>query len=45
MTYIEDNQILVINMAFISSSEEKIVYFMSDRAANEIYIFSLHSME
>ena len=28
-----------MKMTFISSSEEKIVYFMSGEATNEIYIF------
>ena len=29
----------LLNMAFISSSEVKILYFMSGEATNEIYIF------
>ena len=32
-------------MPFISSSEAKNAYFMSGKATNEIYIFSLHEMK
>ena len=32
-------------MPFISSSEAKNAYFMSDEATNEINIFSLHEMK
>ena len=42
---IEDIQIFEMNMPFISSSEVKKAYFMSDEATNEIYIFSLHEMK
>ena len=38
-TYIEDIQILGMNMPFISSSEAKNAYFMSGEATVEIYIF------
>ena len=38
-------QIIGMNMPFISSSEAKNAYFMSDKATNEIYIFSLHSLK
>ena len=34
-----------MNMPFISSSEAKNAYFMSGKAMNEIYIFSLHEMK
>ena len=34
-----------VNMAFISSSEVKNVYFISTEGTNEIYIFSLHEMK
>ena len=44
-TYIEDIQIFGMNMPFISSSEAKNAYFMSCKAMNEIYIFSLHEMK
>ena len=43
--YIEDIQIFGKNMPFISSSEAKNAYFMSDFATHEIYIFSLHLMK
>ena len=43
--YIEDIQIFGMNMPFISSSEAKNAYFMSGKATNEIYIFSLHEMK
>ena len=42
---IEDIQIFWMNMPFISSSEAKNAYFMSGKATNEIYIFSLDEME
>ena len=42
--YIEDIQIFGINMPFISLSEAKSAHFMSGKAMNEIYIFSLHEM-
>ena len=32
-------------MPFISSSEAKNAYFMSGKATNEIFIFSLHEMK
>ena len=38
-------QIFRMNMLFISSSEAKNAYFMSDEATNEIYIFSLQEMK
>ena len=41
-SYIEDIQILGMNMPFITSSE---AIFMSGEATNEIYIFSLHEMK
>ena len=44
-TYIEDIEILGMNMPFISSSEAKNAYFMSGEATVEIYIFSLHVMK
>ena len=43
--YIEDIQIFGMNMPFISSSEGKNAYFMSGKATNEIFIFSLHEMK
>ena len=43
--YIEDIQIFGMNMPFISSSEATNAYFMSGKATNEIYIFSLHEMK
>ena len=43
--YIEDIQIIGVNMPFISSSEAKNAYFMSGEATNEIYIFSLNEMK
>ena len=42
---IEDIQIFGMNMPFISSREAKNAYFMSAKASNKIYIFSLHSMK
>ena len=42
--YVEGIQIFGMNMPFISSSEAKNAYFMSGKATNEIYIFSLHEM-
>ena len=39
---IEDIQIFGMDMTFISSSEAKNLYFMSGRATNEIYNFSLY---
>ena len=45
MKDIEDIHIFGMNMAFISSSEAKKLYFMSGEATNEIYIFSLHEMK
>ena len=41
---IEDIKILGMKMPFISSSEVKNAYFISGKATNEIYIFSLHEM-
>ena len=43
--YIEDIQSFGMNMPFISSSEAKNAYFMSGKATNEIYIFSLQEMK
>ena len=43
--YIEDIQIFGMNMPFIALSEAKNAYFMSGKATNEIYIFSLHEMK
>ena len=34
-----------MNMPFVSLSEAENVYFMSGKATNEIYIFSLHEMK
>ena len=45
MKYIEDIQIFVMNMPFISSSEAKNAYSMSGEATNKIFIFSLHGMK
>ena len=45
LQYIEDIQIFRMNMPFISLSEAKNAYFMSGKATNEIYIFSLHEMK
>ena len=42
---IEDIQIFGMNMPFISSSEARNTYFMSGKATNEIYIFSLNEMK
>ena len=43
--YIDDIQIFGMNTPFISSSEAKNAYFMSDEATNEIYIFLLHKIK
>ena len=42
---IEVLHICGMNMAFISSSEVKNVYFIIGEANNEIYIFWLHEMK
>ena len=43
---IEDIQVFVVNMSFISLSEvKKKIYFMSAEGTNEIYNFSLHEMK
>ena len=34
-----------MNMPFVSSSEVENAYFMSGKATNEIFIFSLHEMK
>ena len=43
--YMEDIQVFEMNMPFISSSEAKNAYFISGKATNEIFIFSLHEMK
>ena len=43
--YIEDIQILGMNMPFISSSEAKNAYFIRGFATNEIFIFTLLEMK
>ena len=43
--HIEDIQIFGMNMPFISLSEVKNPYFMSGKATNETYFFSLHGMK
>ena len=44
--YIEDIQVFVVNMSFISLSEVNFFfYFMSAEGTNEIYNFSLHEMK
>ena len=43
--WIEDIQMFRMNMPFFSSSEVENAYFMSGKATNEIFIYSLHEMK